>query len=182
MSLRCLQPFRCTDNSRSDIGESDFTAKTATAPSVTRLYPLLFCCCTVHFFFHQRTCLCYKTLTHLCQIKSNHPCCLRCSIFTIYRLLFNFHLCPKPAVQKATKQRENTLSRGIKHELCCHGCRHLGEYEDDALRYGGGCRVTPPAGEVIRMTQYFPTVTPTLTRQIIHQLVEMCQRWSSCWV
>ena len=31
VSLCCQQPFRCTDSSRSDIGESDFIAQTAAA-------------------------------------------------------------------------------------------------------------------------------------------------------
>lgn len=109
MSLCCLQPFRCTDNSRLDICESDFRAAAAAAPSVTSWYPLLFRCCGVHLIFHYRTTV--SALTHLCQIKSDHPCCLRYSIFAVDRLLFNFRLCLKQWRKRQGKQREN---HGIK--------------------------------------------------------------------
>lgn len=49
------------------------------------------------------------------------------------------------------------------------------------MRRAGGYWTSPPAGEVICMTQNFPTVTPISTCQIIYRLGELRQRRFSFW-
>lgn len=85
-----VQQFGCSDSRRSDIGESDSSLCHQT---ISR-FILLFCrsASFFYFFIFSSPCWSYKTLTHLRQTKSDHACCLRCSVFTLYCLIFNFRL------------------------------------------------------------------------------------------
>lgn len=112
------------------------------------------------FFIRENQCVCYTALTYLCQIWSDQPRCLG----YLYHLLFVASL-----------------------EFMVRNGKHIGH--NLKWKYSKACTVitvnmmpscgraywiSPPAGEVIQMTQPFPTVTPISSHQIIHQLVEMC--------
>lgn len=54
-----------------------------------------------------------SALTHLCQIKSDHTCCLL--LHYLHHLpLFNFHLCLKQWCKRPGKQREKQTNRPNK--------------------------------------------------------------------
>lgn len=114
--------------------------------------------CTLHFSWRELPCLCYKTLTHLCQLKSDHLCCLRDGILTIHLLLFKCHIC---LIQRCKHtKRLNHRMKNVNHADVVIGLKMNSKWVD-ARQCDEGGWISPPAGEDIRMTLNDPAVDDT---------------------